>query len=69
MLLFLGHLNDAIKSDLTPLLSAHFALYSAHFALFFQLSLHLRTKKFGKTVQNVHCAVQNVHCAVVLGQI
>jgi hypothetical protein len=34
---FQGSLNDAIKSDLTLLYSAHFALGSAHFALFFRL--------------------------------
>ena len=59
---FLGRLNSAIKSDLTPLHSAHFSLHSAHFALFFQLYLHLKTKKFEKQCRM--CAVQCRMCTL-----
>ena len=48
MLLFLGGLNGAIKSDLTPLYSAHFALHSAHIALFFQQEKKFQLKKTEK---------------------
>ena len=48
MLLFLGSLNGAIKSDLTQLHSAHFALHSAHIALFFQQEKKFQLKKTEK---------------------
>ena len=43
---FRGRLNRALRSDLTPLHSAHFALHSAHFAPVFQLFCFSRFSRF-----------------------
>ena len=61
---FQGSLNDAIKSDLTLLYSAHFALGSTHIALFF----HLFWLKFFSFWKNsAKCVLCNAKYALCSG--
>ena len=68
-LFFQGRLNSGLRSDLTPLHSAHFTTAQLTFCTVFLTFLYFKVEKVGKTVQNARFAVLNVHCAVVLDQI
>ena len=65
---FRGHLNRALRSDLTPLHSAHFTTAKRGLCTNFPTLLFLKDKKVGKLVQSARCAVQNVHCAHPVSQ-